>query len=152
MAAAYEKKPALEAGNGNGRKPEIGPENRSLLQFFVPGSFTVLHTTDGAQPLHKAVLANLQSAILVAMVSLSLSIGLGIASGSGPVEGMRTAMWGGIMSGWVVLERYRLAPADAGGAARSAWPPRPLTPKTIRYAFAGCSGLPRGTSSGQQVR
>eukprot|EP00808_Paulinella_micropora_P026840 g34868.t1 len=39
---------------------------------------------------------NLRSAVTVALVSLSLSIALGIASGTTPVAGLATAIWGGL--------------------------------------------------------
>jgi hypothetical protein len=39
----------------------------------------LLMTTKGSMPIHKAVVANIQSATLVAVVSVALSIGLGIA-------------------------------------------------------------------------
>jgi SulP family sulfate permease len=46
-----------------------------------------------------ALKANLRPSSLVALVSLALSIGLGIASGSTPIAGLRTAIWGGIACG-----------------------------------------------------
>lgn len=93
--SAQETKPAIETNGMAGK----GPQETTLLGYCVPGSFTVLNTTEGPMPLLKALLSNLQAAVLVAMVSLSLSIGLGIASNSGPIEGLRTAIWGGIISG-----------------------------------------------------
>jgi SulP family sulfate permease len=48
---------------------------------------------------YDAFKSNMQAATLVALVSLALSIGLGIASGSTPISGLRTAIWGGIACG-----------------------------------------------------
>ena len=94
MSKADEIKPVVATG-------PVGKQGQSFLGYCVPGSTSMLHTTEGPMPLHKALLTNLQAAVLVAMVSLSLSIGLGIASNSGPIEGLRTAIWGGIVSGCV---------------------------------------------------
>jgi SulP family sulfate permease len=58
-----------------------------------------LHTTIGKISFVDALKSNLRAASLVALVSLALSIGLGIASGSTPIAGLRTAIWGGIACG-----------------------------------------------------
>eukprot|EP01052_Picozoa_sp_SAG31_P023451 SAG31_NODE_1934_length_6875_cov_2.868506_1_plen_90_part_00 len=87
------------------KKPDEAVQKESPANATASSSsggcnyFLVLNTTEGPVPLHKVILSNLRSATLVAMVSLSLSIGLGIASGTGPLEGLRTAMYGGIISG-----------------------------------------------------
>lgn len=118
---------AAEMSNTDEIKPVVdeapakGLGQTTFLGYCVPGSSYVLHTTEGPQPLPKALLANLQAAVLVAMVSLSLSIGLGIASNSGPIEGLRTAIWGGIVSGCVAAPRaLSRAAADLRGPAMRA--------------------------------
>jgi MFS superfamily sulfate permease-like transporter len=58
-----------------------------------------LRTAIGHISFYDAVKTNAQAASLVALVSLALSIGLGIASGSTPIAGLRTAIWGGIACG-----------------------------------------------------
>jgi SulP family sulfate permease len=57
----------------------------------------MLATTEGLRPILTVAFSNLRAASLVCVVSLVLSIGLGISSGSDPVAGLRTAMWGGMM-------------------------------------------------------
>jgi SulP family sulfate permease len=59
----------------------------------------MLATTEGLKPILTVAYDNLQAASLVCLVSLVLSIGLGISSGSNPVAGLRTAIWGGIVMG-----------------------------------------------------
>jgi SulP family sulfate permease len=58
-----------------------------------------LRTTIGNISFYDAIKSNAQASCLVALVSLALSIGLGIASGSTPISGLRTAIWGGIACG-----------------------------------------------------
>jgi SulP family sulfate permease len=80
------------------------PNEGSCADRTSPGltlalSHRRLRTTIGHISFYDAVKTNLQAASLVALVSLALSIGLGIASGSTPVAGLRTAIWGGIACG-----------------------------------------------------
>ena len=76
----------------------------AAAQRLPPGlklafSHRQLRTTVGNLSFYDAFKSNLQAATLVALVSLALSIGLGIASGSTPISGLRTAIWGGIACG-----------------------------------------------------
>ncbi len=73
-----------------------------------------LRTTHGQVSFYDAVKSNFTAASLVALVSLALSIGLGIASGSTPISGLRTAIWGGIACGIFGSSAYNIiGPAGA---------------------------------------
>eukprot|EP00808_Paulinella_micropora_P028470 g82139.t1 len=76
--------------------------------------FPYLATAKGSQPLPWVMATNLRSAVTVALVSLSLSIALGIASGTTPVAGLATAIWGGLTMGIIGSSNYNiLGPAGA---------------------------------------
>ena len=73
-----------------------------------------LQTAVGNISFFNAIQTNLRAASLVALVSLALSIGLGIASGSTPIAGLRTAIWGGIACGFFGSSPFNIiGPAGA---------------------------------------
>ena len=73
-----------------------------------------LQTTIGHMSFVDAIKTNLRAGSLVALVSLALSIGLGIASGSTPIAGLRTAIWGGIACGFFGSSPFNIiGPAGA---------------------------------------
>eukprot|EP01048_Picozoa_sp_COSAG05_P019532 COSAG05_NODE_3084_length_2337_cov_1.582663_1_plen_436_part_10 len=98
--------------------PELNESHLDVAQCLVEelwhGRCGTFSTTAGPVAILRAVATNFQSALLVAVVSLSLSIGLGIASGVGPIEGLRTAIWGGLMASLFGSSPYNIVgPAGA---------------------------------------
>ncbi|EKX48565.1 hypothetical protein GUITHDRAFT_136674 [Guillardia theta CCMP2712] len=75
------------------------PDASSLMEIISNPTKAQLYTTVGPVSLIQALSDNIRPALLVAVVSVSLSIGLGIASGSTPLAGLRTAIWGGLFCG-----------------------------------------------------
>ena len=87
---------------------------RCLVEELFYGRCSTFSTTEGPVKILRTIVSNFQSALLVAVVSLSLSIGLGIASGVGPIEGLRTAIWGGLMASLLGSSPYNIVgPAGA---------------------------------------
>lgn len=52
--------------------------------------------------------SNRKSGIVVAIVNIPLSISLAIACGATPVQGLITAIWGGIIAALFASNRYNI--------------------------------------------
>lgn len=84
------------------------------LRWTSESKTWILDTTTGPVHVFDAMRINFPAALLVAVISVALSIGVGIASGSTPIRGLRTAVWGALVAGLLGSSPYNIVgPANA---------------------------------------
>lgn len=97
----------LEEGGGD---QDTASDRKACPPRWPP----VLATTKGDMGLWPTFKDNIRAALTVALISISLSIALGIASGTTPVVGLSTAVWGGVVGGLFGSSRFNvIGPAGA---------------------------------------
>jgi MFS superfamily sulfate permease-like transporter len=98
----------LNAAKRDGGAPLAPGRRCRVLQTAGPDNTLV------PVPFGEVFKASLRPASVVALVSLSLSISLGLASGTTPIAGLRTAIWGGFAGGAFGSSPYNIiGPAGA---------------------------------------
>jgi len=104
-----QRKPDPTGAGGTAEPPPApGLGLRCVLQTAGPDNTLV------PVPFGEVFKASLRPASVVALVSLSLSISLGLASGTTPIAGLRTAIWGGLAGGAFGSSPYNIiGPAGA---------------------------------------